>query len=244
VVTRIRNRKVQADGYQLRLQNPEAKVLLGLTGRSYGPVKAMERRVDALDLSFGNYAPVKESCWYAVSTRSRHEKVAAMTLGSLGIVHFLPLLDEKRKWSDRKTMVSVPLFPGYLFVQIPRTVESRLSVQKVPGLVNFVGNHNGPLAIPESELDSVRIMLSRGNGCSLHPFLQAGDRVRVVRGALVGLEGTFMRHGAQSKLVISVEMIQRSVSVNVPPYDVEPVSNTSVRPPQSHHASVNAEAAN
>jgi transcription antitermination factor NusG len=164
-----------------------------------------------------------------------------MTLGSLGIVHFLPLLDEKRKWSDRKKVISVPLFPGYLFVQIPRTVESKLSVQKVPGVVKFVGNHNGPLAVPESELESVRAMLSHGNGCSPHPFLQAGDRVRVVRGALVGLEGTFIRHGAQSKLVISVEMIRRSVSVNVAPSDVEPVSHASVRPPQSPYASLNLE---
>jgi transcription antitermination factor NusG len=156
-----------------------------------------------------------------------------MTLGNLGIVHFLPLLDEKRKWSDRKTVVSVPLFPGYLFVRIPRTIESRLSVQKVPGVVNFVGNHNGPLAVPESELESVRTMLSRGNGCSPHPFLQAGDRVRVVRGALVGLEGTFIRHGGQSKLVVSVEMIQRSVSVNVAASDVEPVSKTGTTTTQS-----------
>jgi transcription antitermination factor NusG len=178
----------------------------------------------------------EEPCWYAVSTRSRQEKVVAMTLGSLGIAHFLPLLDEERKWSDRKKVISVPLFQGYLFVQVPRTVESRLSVQKVPGVVNFVGNHNGPLAVPESELESVRAMLSRGNGCSPHPFLQANDRVRVVRGPLVGLEGTFIRHGAQSKLVISVEMIRRSVSVVIAASDVEPVSQTSVRPPQSPYA--------
>jgi transcriptional antiterminator NusG len=71
-----------------------------------------------------------------------------MTLESLGIVHFLPLLDEERKWSDRKKVIAVPLFPGYLFVQIPERSESQLTVRKVPGVVNFVGNHNGPLAIP------------------------------------------------------------------------------------------------
>jgi transcription antitermination factor NusG len=193
-------------------------------------------------MTMETYIRREEPCWYAVSTRSRQEKVAAMTLGSLGIVHFLPLLDEERKWSDRKKVISVPLFPGYLFVQIPRTVESRLSVQKVPGVVNFVGNHNGPLAIPVSELDSVRIILSRGSGCSPHPFLQAGDRVRVVGGPLAGVEGTFIRHGGQSKLVISVEMIQRSVSVNVAASDVEPVSQTSVRSPQTPYAWPNSEA--
>jgi transcription antitermination factor NusG len=202
----------------------------------------LEQRVGASDMTMETYIRREEPCWYAISTRSRQEKVAAMTLGSLGIVHFLPLLDEERKWSDRKKVISVPLFPGYLFVQIPKTVESRLSVQKVPGVVNFVGNHNGPLAIPVSELESVRAMLSRGNGCSPHPFLQAGDRVRVVRGALVGLEGTFIRHGGQSKLVVSVEMIQRSVSVNVAASDVEPVSQTAMSPPHSSYALPDAEA--
>jgi transcription antitermination factor NusG len=187
-------------------------------------------------MTMETYIRREEPCWYAVSTRSRQEKVAAMTLGSLGIVHFLPLLDEERKWSDRKKVISVPLFPGYLFVQIPRTVESRLSVQKVPGVVNFVGNHNGPLAIPVSELDSVRIILSRGSGCSPHPFLQAGDRVRMVGGPLSGIEGIFIRHGGQSRLIISVEMIQRSVSVGVAASDVEPVSQTAARLPQSPFA--------
>jgi transcription antitermination factor NusG len=193
----------------------------------------LEQRVGASDMTMETYIRREEPCWYAVSTRSRQEKVAAMTLGSLGIVHFLPLLDETRKWSDRKKVISVPLFPGYLFVHIPRTVESRLTVQKVPGVVNFVGNHNGPLAIPVSELDSVRIILSRGSGCSPHPFLLAGARVRIVGGPLVGIEGTFIRHGGQSKLVISVEMIQRSVSVNVAASDVEPVSQNAARAPQS-----------
>jgi transcription antitermination factor NusG len=187
-------------------------------------------------MTMETYIRREAPCWYAVSTRSRHEKVAAMTLGSLGIVHFLPLLVEERKWSDRKKVISVPLFPGYLFVQIPRTVESRLSVQKVPGVVNFVGNHNGPIAVPERELESVRTVLSRGCGCSPYPFLQGGDRVRVARGALAGIEGTFLRRGAHSKLVISVEMIQRSVSVNVPASDVEPVSQTATRPPHSSSA--------
>jgi transcription antitermination factor NusG len=128
-------------------------------------------------------------------------------------------------------VIAMPLFPGYLFVQIPRTPEFQLAVRKVPGVVNFVGNHLGPLAIPPSELESVRTILSRGSECAPHPFLQVGDRVRVVRGALAGIEGTLTRRGAQSKLIISVQMIQRSVSVSVTASDVEPVSHASPRPP-------------
>lgn len=162
-----------------------------------------------------------ESSWYAVSTRSRQEKVAAAMLDGLGIRYFLPLIEEVRRWSDRQKVVSVPLFPGYLFVQILRTAELQLSVRKIPGVVGFVSNHRGPLPVPKHEVESIQTLLSRGTRCSPHPFIQAGDRVRVVGGTLAGIEGTFVRRGAQSILVLSVEMIQRSVSVQVTSSEVE-----------------------
>jgi transcription antitermination factor NusG len=164
-----------------------------------------------------------EALWYAVSTRSRQEKTAASMLENLEVAHFLPLIEEERHWSDRMQKVTLPLFPGYMFVQIARSCEFQLRVLKVPGIVDFVGNRNGPLAIPESEIEDVRALVSHGAGCSPHPFLEAGDRVRVVRGALAGIEGTLIRRGEQSKLVISVEMIQRAISVSVSISDVEPV---------------------
>jgi transcription antitermination factor NusG len=164
-----------------------------------------------------------ESSWYAVSTRSRQEKVAASMLENLAIVHFLPLFNEERRWSDRKQMVALPLFPGYVFVKITIDPELQLRVLKVPGIVDFVGNRNVPLAIPESDIESVRAVVTRGVRCSPHPSLKAGCRVRVVRGVLAGVEGTLIRSGADSKLVICVEMIQRSVSVSVDVSDVEPV---------------------
>ena len=168
-----------------------------------------------------------EALWYAVSTRSRQEKSAASMLENLEVAHFLPLVEEERQWSDRKQKVTLPLFPGYMFVQIARSCEFQLRVLKVPGIVDFVGNRNGPLAIPEREIENVRALVSHGVGCSPHPFLKAGDRVRVVRGALAGVEGILSRRGAQSNLVISVEMIQRAISVSVPISDVEPVYRVS-----------------
>jgi transcription antitermination factor NusG len=162
--------------------------------------------------------------WYAVFTRSRQEKVAASMLDYLAVANFLPLLHEKRRWSDRTQLVSVPLFPGYLFVRIERSNELLLRVLKVPGVVDFVRNGDGPMAIPAEEIEGVRAALVHGTGCAPHPFLKAGDRVRVVRGSLKGIEGTIIRGGPQSKLVISVEMIQRSVAVSVAESDVEPVS--------------------
>jgi transcription termination/antitermination protein NusG len=165
-----------------------------------------------------------EGLWYAVLTRSRQEKAAASMLDYLAVANFLPLITQERRWSDRKQMVSVPLFPGYLFVRIGRSSESMLRVLKIPGVVDFVRNRNGPMMIPEKEIEDVHAVLAHGKGCSPHPFLMAGDRIRVTRGALAGLEGSLIRNGSQSKVVISVEMIQRSVAVNVDLADVEPVT--------------------
>ena len=175
--------------------------------------------------------------WYAVFTRSRQEKVAASMLDYLAVANFLPLLHEKRRWSDRTQLVSVPLFPGYLFVRIERSNELLLRVLKVPGVVDFVRNGDGPLAIPAEEIEGVHAALVHGTGCAAHPFLKAGNRVRVVRGSLKGVEGTIIRGGAQSKLVISVEMIQRSVAVSIAESDVELVSEDclAMHPLQTHH---------
>jgi transcription antitermination factor NusG len=173
--------------------------------------------------------PHGEALWYAVSTRSRHENVAASMLAGLGIRYFLPLITEVRRWSDRKQTVCRPLFPCYLFVNIARSCETQLRVLKVPGIVNFVGSAHGPTAIPEGEIDSVRAVLSSGIDCVPHPFCRAGDRVRVVRGALAGIEGTLLRAGTKAQLVLSIDMIQRSVSVTVSEQDVELILSGSPR---------------
>jgi transcriptional antiterminator NusG len=175
-----------------------------------------------------------QAWWYAVSTKSRQEKVVAAMLEYMDVPNFLPLVCEERRWSDRKQMISMPLFQGYVFVRIATTAELLLRVLKVPGVVDFVHSRTGPLPIPEGEIADVRTVLVHGVGCSPHPFLRAGDQVRIVRGPLVGIEGTFIRSGSQSKLVISVEMIQRSVAVSVAESDVEPVS--CVMTPQSASA--------
>jgi transcription termination/antitermination protein NusG len=175
----------------------------------------------------------KEASWYAVSTKSRQEKVVASMLEYLAVANFLPLVNEERRWSDRKQMVAMPLFQGYVFVRITTSGELQLRVLKVPGVVDFVRSRSGPLAIPDREIEDVRAVLSHGVGCSPYPFLKAGDRVRVVRGALAGIEGTLIRSGSQSKLVISIEMIQRSVAASVAESDVEPVSSVLTRQPPS-----------
>jgi transcription antitermination factor NusG len=158
---------------------------------------------------------VEQPQWYAISTRSRVEKVVAATLAKLGVECFLPLVREERQWSDRKKVVSLPLFPGYLFVQSAETGSLQSQLHKVPGIVLLVGNNAGPLPISEQEIFGLRDVVSRGAPYTPHPYLRAGVRVRIVHGAFTGIEGIVVRNGKQSKVVISVELIKQAVSVEV-----------------------------
>jgi len=162
-----------------------------------------------------------DSRWYAVWTRSRQEKAAAGMLSRLGVRHYLPLKSELRQWSDRRQTLEVPLFSGYLFVRVNPLMDSRLQVLKVPGVVSFVGNQSGPLPIPDKEIEDIQTVLAAGVNCSVQPSLKEGDRVRVVRGALAGVEGTLVRANLESRLLISIEMIRQSLAVSISPEDVE-----------------------
>jgi transcription antitermination factor NusG len=161
--------------------------------------------------------------WYAVSTRSRQEKVCASVLETLGVTVFLPTVTEIHCWSDRKKAVTVPLFKSYLFVNVAVSRQSQIRVLEVPGCVNFVGNHSGPLAIPDQEIEDIRALLSERPDCSAYPYLNIGERVRVFGGALDGVEGTLVGKGPGAKLVISIGLIQRSMAVSVYGLDVKPV---------------------
>lgn len=161
--------------------------------------------------------------WYAVWSRSRHEKMVASALTNVGITTFLPLVTEMHRWSDRRRSVEVPLFPGYVFVQIPNSTEARLQVRKTSGVVQFVGNQQGAVPIQDKEINDVRTVLEEKVSCSPYPFLQVGQRVRICGGAFDGIEGVLVGRDSASKLVISIELIQRSLAVSVYNLDVEPV---------------------
>jgi transcription antitermination factor NusG len=127
--------------------------------------------------------------WFAVFSRSRHERTVATALTYTGVTTFLPLVSEMHFWSDRRKLVDVPLFPGYVFVQIPNSPEARLHVLKTSGVVRFVGNRYGAVPIPDKEISDVRTVLDHKLGCSPHPFLQLGQHVRIRGGSLDGVEG-------------------------------------------------------
>lgn len=164
---------------------------------------------------------VCEVCWYAVWTKSRQEKASAARLAALGIPHYLPLQSQARQWSDRKQTIKAPLFPGYLFVQLDVCTADKLEVLRMPGVVGFVGNSRGPAPIPDEEIESVRAVMFAGAECSTLPLLRAGDRVRMVRGPLAGIQGSLLRFGSKCQLVVSIDIIHRSVAVTVSESDVE-----------------------
>lgn len=180
-------------------------------------------------MDYARWSENRDPQWYAIWTRSRQEKSAAAVLQALGVSHFLPLISEERQWSDRKKIVTVPAFPGYIFVQIAVTSDLESRVRQVPGFVNFVGNQNGPSPVREDEIENLRALLSRAPKCFPCPFLKTGDKVRIVRGVMAGIEGSFIRGGARSRVMISVEIIQRSIAVEVSANDVEPVEKSLER---------------
>lgn len=161
--------------------------------------------------------------WYAVRTRSRHEKSVVRQLQGLGFTTFLPLQRQMREWSDRKKLVETPLFPGYAFVQMVYEPEPRLRVLKADGVVSFVGTHGQGTAIPDKQIEDIQLLLASDVPFENHPFLKVGQRVRIRGGALSGTEGILVGRESDRSLVISVELIQRSVSIRLQGYELDPV---------------------
>jgi len=168
---------------------------------------------------------ISSTQWFAVWTRSRQEKVAASMLEALNIQTFLPMKSEVRQWSDRKQMIKTPLFSGYLFVRMNLAENhGRLQVLKTPGIVGFVGNAAGPLPIPNHQIDNIRMVLDSEVEYTVGPLFKEGDKVRVVRGSLSGMEGTLTRTNSETRLVLCVDLVKRSLSIDVSRHDVELVN--------------------
>jgi transcription antitermination factor NusG len=157
--------------------------------------------------------------WYAVYTRSRHEKTVAQQLVHKSVDHFLPLYETVRKWKNGNFKVRLPLFPGYLFVHIP--LQERLKVLQVPGVVQLVGSSGVPLALPQAEIETIRDALTMGLQAHPHPYLKVGSRVRISSGPLEGLHGILLRRKGKLRVVVSVDLIMRSISMDVDEGEVE-----------------------
>ena len=160
--------------------------------------------------------------WYALHTRSRHEKIVEQRLQQKGVTTYLPMVTEIHRWSDRKKKIQLPVFSCYLFVKVAPTKLDRLRILCVDGVFSFVGPGGEGTPIPDEQIDAVRSLVDGGLPCSSHPFLKIGQRVRVRSGALDGLEGILVSRNGDSTLVISINAIQRSLAVRVDGYEVEP----------------------
>lgn len=173
--------------------------------------------------------PVEESCWYAIHTRSRHEKRVAVALEDKGVKTFLPLFREMRRWSDREMAIESPLFSCYVFVNISSAIDKRVSILRTPGVLSFVGGNHLGAAIPHTQIEAVQTLVAKKIGFIPHPFLNVGQKVRICGGALDGIEGVLTRINGSNRLVISVETVQRSLCVTVDGYEVEPIEITRSR---------------
>lgn len=154
-----------------------------------------------------------EPRWYALYTRSRHEKSVGDLLQRKQIETFLPLYETMRRWKNGDHRVQLPLFPGYAFVHI--ALRDRLPVLKVPGAVRLVGFNGAPVPLGDEEVESLRRALSAGVRAVPHPYLTVGRRVRITAGALAGREGVLLRRRGDARVVLSLDLIQRSVLVSV-----------------------------
>lgn len=161
--------------------------------------------------------------WYAVQTRSRHEKLVARQLEGQGFSTFLPLTSQWRQWSDRRKLVDLPLFPGYAFLRMVYRPEQRLRVLSTEGIVAFVGVHGQGMPIPDRQIEHVKNLLDAKVPVESHPFLKVGQRVRIRSGSLNGTEGILLGQESDRMMVISIELIQRSVSIRLQGYEVEPI---------------------
>ena len=166
-----------------------------------------------------------QAAWYAVYTRSRHEKQVAAFLQRQKIETYLPL---RRAWStrqDRRVTLELPALPGYLFVKTVLYPETRALIKRSSGVLRLVESVGRPAIIPEAQVESLRTALAATFHAEGHPYLKVGDRVRVVRGPMRGAEGYLVRIAEnRHRLVIAVDYVNQALSVDIDAYCVEHVS--------------------
>jgi transcription antitermination factor NusG len=150
---------------------------------------------------------------------ANHEKRVSEQLEHNGVEHFLPTYESVRRWKDRRVKLQLPLFPGYLFVRI--ALESRLKVLQIRSVIRLVGFNGCPLALPDWDIEALRQALANKLRCEPHPYLKIGRRVRMRSGPLQGMEGILANCKNQFRVVLSIELIMKSIAVEVDVADLE-----------------------
>jgi transcription antitermination factor NusG len=164
------------------------------------------------------------AAWYAIYTRPHHEKSVAKQLAERRIEALLPTYRSVRRWKDRKKEICLPVFPGYVFVYMH--LQDRLPVLQLPGVVRFVTFGGVPASVSEGDLQALRLAAESGAAIEPHPYLKVGWRVEVWRGVLAGTRGVLVREKGSHRLVLSLDLIRRSVAVEVDADDVMPLAES------------------
>jgi transcription antitermination factor NusG len=168
------------------------------------------------------YHPHHDREWYALYVQVNHEKEVAKRLEQKEVNCFLPLIETWSKRRDRRKKIQLPMFPGYVFVNVLLDGHVNLTIVKTPGALSILHNSEGPLSIPSYQIENLKTMVNSVQPLRIHPYLKEGDWVRVVRGPLAGCIGILNRVDLKKgRLIVSVDIIKKSVSVELDLEDVE-----------------------
>jgi transcription elongation factor/antiterminator RfaH len=159
--------------------------------------------------------------WYVLHTKSRFENVVNDGLLKKSIEVFLPKVKVKSKRRDRKLMIQVPLFPGYIFVKSDLHPDNHLEIVKTAGAVRLIGSRHGPVPVPEDTIVSLKIMVASDSPVTTGYNLKKGDRVMVVGGPFMGVTGYFVRYRGKGRIVVNIEALGQYAGVDVSEEDIE-----------------------
>ena len=165
--------------------------------------------------------PHRIPAWYVLHTRSRFENKVNEGLERKAKEVFLPKVLVRSKRRDRKVMMRVPLFPGYVFVRTDLDPADQLDIVKTAGIVRFVGNRSGPQPVPDDAIAALRVMVDTGQDITTGTRLKKGDRVVVVHGPFTGITGTFTRYQGRDRIVVNIDALGQFASVEVDEDDIE-----------------------
>lgn len=153
------------------------------------------------------------SRWHVAYTYPRHEKAVTEHLKGRSFEIFLPTYRHANRWKDRRVVLELPLFPGYVFARFRDS--ERGKVLAVPGIIRILSQHGRPAPVSDAEIDAIRICVTNGTELERHHFVAVGDRVRVREGSFEGLEGFVVRNGNGQKVVVSISLIRQSVALEI-----------------------------
>ena len=161
--------------------------------------------------------------WYVLHTKSRFENVVHEGLLKKNLDVFLPKIKVQSRRRDRRLMIQVPLFPGYLFVRTDLRPQRHLEIVKTVGAVRLIGTKDGPVPVPDETVASLEIMISTILPVTTGSRVRKGDRVVVVSGPFAGVTGTFIRYRGKRRVVVNIEALGQYAGVEVDEGDVEPL---------------------